>query len=560
MNRFKTIVMLLFAFIIGKPVNADNCCFKKDKDPWQVLMEVLAAHQVDTTGLEITSRLDIDSWEEINADLVKVYRVRKPVQIEKDDWLGSVVSAYMEEKYAKKRGEKYDYYKICYSPLIDDEYHSFMVKYPNSVYNRELESKGICVKQYFDWLSCMNDEHCHEVYRRYGESRCSYKGFLPLMEQNNKYRKTVEDWDALMLERNGNPDFDCNGYEVFISNHIGSLAGYNWVVYDSLRVCRQRQAWRAACDSHSIAGYRNYMNEYPQTKEANVAYRLIEDLTAWQQAVEANTHESYVYYYNEFPEGDSVVVAGERLKRIEEPYWQQAQKKNSITSYEQFVKRFPDGYYTAEALNRQLEMEIKKFNVKGNGTIDKLDLMGMSSKHGYSLLCFGNISKNDDAIMVSLIGNTPAKVTIKPSECQWVRVKNGEYRIYVTSKSGAEWSENGHGSITLEDGLYYQSWYSYVHLLNELVLSPELLELRYADAAATQKIDEEVDRRLVQEAEKLLAQKDIEAKRKVLTNMMRQYYELINDQEQYKQFVMDIQDDDSIDYVIMYLIDLLKSN
>ena len=76
MNRFKTVVLLLFAFIIGKPANADNYCFKKDKDPWQVLMEVLSAHQVDTTGLEITSRLDIDSWEVINADLVKAYRVR----------------------------------------------------------------------------------------------------------------------------------------------------------------------------------------------------------------------------------------------------------------------------------------------------------------------------------------------------------------------------------------------------------------------------------------------------------------------------------------------------
>lgn len=548
MKTFKTIFLLMsFTLMIVEPTHANNSCFRKEKDAWQILINVLDSYQVKTTDLDVTSRFSstlqdnnkLDLRNDIESDLAKAYRVKKPVSIEPNAMLGEIVCAFMEAKYARKNGEKYDYYKIRYSPVVDDEYLCFKAKYPNSRYNEELESKSSCVKQNAAWHSCKDNKDCHVVYDRYGVCCCPYDGYRVISERNNKCRKTMEDWDELQQSWDGGLGADGDRYAYFIQNH-DTLANYYTVAYDSLNVCRQRQAWHTACEEHSIEGYRSYVMNYPNSKEAFVAKLKIEEMVAWQQAVEANTHESYGMYYTNYPEGDSVAVAAEKLRLMEEEDWGKAQKQNTIRSYERFVAQYPNGYYTESALECQIRLEIERFKGKGKGSIDKLELEGISSRQGYGLLCFGNVGRNFD-ITVSMLGNTPVKVNMKPGQCQWVWAKNGEYQIYVTSSNGSEWEENGHGTVLIEDGLYYNRWYSWV---SSYYISPEQSKI-FIDEGASVRIDSEVVKRICSEVDKAMLL-DIDVQRKMLRNYYRQFCEKTNDKEEFEKILRDLEDDENV--------------
>lgn len=557
MKTIKTLILLTLVMMLVKPIHAGSFCFRKEKDPWQILIEVLDTYQVDTAGLNVTSPFDftlwsnnkLDYWQNIKQDLSKAYRVRKPVDIESDAMLGEVVCAYMEAKYAKKRGEKYDYLKISYSPSFW-AYLSFMAKYPDSNHNEELELKSACVAENISWRLSNDDDDRNMVYLQYGESHCSYNGFHSLSVQNNLYRKAVEDWKGVLLEQQKDPTFDCDRYEAFILNHAGSLVGFNWAVHDSLGICQQRMAWFTACELHSIDGYCDFVMDYPDSKEAETALRIIEDLSAWQLAVDDNTHASYSKYYREFPQGDSAMVAESKLKQMEEDAWQKACAKNTIESYESFVAQYPQGYYTETALKRQIDMEILKFDSKGKETIDKLEIIGISSRQGYGLICFGNVGKSND-ITVLLQGKTPVKVTLKPGQSQWVWAKNGEYKIFVTSSNGSEWEENGRGTVLVEDGVYHNSWYAWTSYFTHY--SDEMREILYTDKEARDRIADEALWRVYEEMEKF-EKTEIGVQKRMLKNCYRQYLEKENDKEEYEKLCRDLEDDENVGLLIRTLL------
>lgn len=553
MKTFKTLILVAIAIVFAEPAYANNFCFSKEKDAWQILIKVLDSYQVDTAGLHVTEDMvfllwksdKLDSWDDIAADLAKAYRVRKPVNVEPSTTLGEIVCIYMEAKYARKKGEKYDYLKICYSPRIQDEYPLFKAKYPNSIHNKELGLKSACVKQNMLWFLCDDDSDRNRVYKQFGESYCPYNGFRSLSDQNNRYRKAVEDWNALMQERDENPDFDCDLYASFALDHMGSLPGFNWAVNDSLNACRQRQDWHIACEVNTIDAYRIYVMDHPESKEAKRAVELIEDMTAWQQAVEINTHASYSKYYNDFPQGDRAWMAAQKLQQMEEGAWQEACRRNTIESYEQFVAQYPQGYYAESATSRQIELFVKKFHNKGKGQIDKLELIGCSSRPGYGLICFGNVGKNNN-IMVLLQGQTPVKTTIKPGQSQWVWVKNGEYHIYVTSNNGAAWEENGHGTVLVEDGLYFNSWYAWTSYFD---YPDEMREALYTDRVARDRIAKEVLQRTFSEMERLEGS-EISVQKRVLKNYYRQCLEKENDKNEYEKICWDLEDDANVGLLI----------
>ena len=548
MKTLRTLLLLTFAIMIGEPIHAEDLCFRKEKDAWRILIEVLDSHQVNTTGLNVATHLnqvlwDNNKWQErdgIIHDLAKAYRVRKPVYIQSDAMLGEIVSAYMEAKHSRKKGEKHDYLVACYSPCLYDLL-SFMAQYPNSKHFKELELKSACVKQNNSWQMCLDDNERYKVYQQYAVSYCPYEGFHTLADQNNQYRKAVEDWTILTMDRPGDFDCNCDIYASFIRDHSDALCGFNWAVYDSLSACQQRNAWLNACEQHSIEGYQDFVLEYPDSREAKRAIRIIEDMTAWQEAVDGDTHASYSKYYTNYPDGDSIVVAANKLKQIEEKAWQEACRRNTIESYEQFVAQYPQGYYTESALNRQIEMEIKKFDTKGKGCIDKLQLIGISSRPGYGLVCFGNVGKNYD-ITVLLQGKTPVKVTMKHGQSQWVWVKNGDYKIYVTSNNGSEWKENGHGTVTVEDGVYYNSWYAWTSYIN---YTNELREELYTDIDACYRITNEVAQRVYCEMEKF-EKLEIGIQKKMLINYFRQYLEKENNKEEYGKLCRDLENDANV--------------
>ena len=555
MKTLRTLLLLMFAIMFGEPTHADSFCFRKEKDAWRILIEVLDSHQVNTTGINVTTRLDQVLWDNnkwyewdgIIHDLTKAYRVRKPITIESDAMLGEIVSAYMEVKHSKKKGEKHDYLVVCYSPSLYDLL-SFMAQYPNSKHFKELELKSACVMQNNSWQMCLDDNERYTVYQQYGVSYCPYEGFHSLADQNNQCRKAVKDWIVLLMDQPVNHDCDCDLYASFILDHSSALCGLNWAVFDSLSACRQRNAWRNACEQHSIDGYQDFVLEYPDSREAKKAIRIIEDMTAWQVAVDDNTHASYSKYYTNYPDGDSVVAAANKLKQIEEEAWQKACRKNTIGSYEQFIAQYPQGYYYETALNRQIEMEIMKFNAKGKGSIDKLRLVGISSRSGYGLICFGNVGHNYD-ITVLLQGKTPIKVTMKHGQEQWVWVKNGEYKIYVTSSNGSEWKENGHGTVTVEDGVYYNSWFSWTSNIN---YTDEVIEELYTDKEALYRITNEVRQRIYNEMEKF-EELEIGVQKKMLINCFRQRLERESDKEEFGKLCKDLENEANVALLVQLI-------
>ena len=555
MKTMKTTFILCMSILFcgrsyGNPT--DILCFNK-KDPWKSLMSVVYAHGMDTTGLNVLSVFSLTDIKEISPDLAKTYRVNEPIQYNHAEMLGTVITDYMKSRYGNRNGEKYDYYKNRFNPTFSEsDYVAFVSNYPRSRYADELKSKALCLDQYGRWLFNKTNEESYETYRKYGVSRCPYPGFVSIAENNNSYRKTLEDWDQLQMELASIGWSDCEAYYTFKDSHTAHLTSFYWAIPDSIFQCEQRQqqrAWREACRMHTVEGYQNYLQHYPNTQETNEAQRRIEDITAWQRAVAENTHESYSYYYNEFLFGDSVNVAGERLRIMEESAWQKAQKRNTIASYESFVKQYPDGYYYNLALNRQLELELKKFNPKKGGAITKMELGGVSSQQAYSLLCFGNVGKDYD-ITVSLLGNTPVKAVLKPGQSHWARVRNGQYKIYVTSSNGSEWKENGHGNITLEDGLYAMTWYSYSYVsFIPIVVDSE----SFIDKSAEARISGEIEKRAQLEIDKLMKQ-DVSIKRKIVRNVARQKLEESNNRNEYEKIYKETEDDENVDLVLKYFL------
>lgn len=556
----KSIILCLAVLFCGSAYaeTTKTTCFNKQKDPWRSLMSVMYSHGIDTTGLDVTSVMSLTDIALVNSDLAKAYRVSEPIFFTENTMLGLIITDYMKVKYKNKNGEKYDYYKNRFDPLFDmDSYNKFMSQYPRSRHADELKSKALCLDQNYSWYTNKTDEENHDTYRQYGVSQCPYPGFVSIANENNLYRKTLEDWDQLQMELSSTDRSDCQVYDDFMRIHSGHLGGVYWVVSDSIAQCQQRQqqnAWRDARKMHTVEGYRNYLLLYPDSKEANEAERRIEDITAWQQAVEGNSHESFGRYYSEYPLGDSVAVAGEKLRIMEEAAWQKAQKNNTIGSYESFLKQYPNGYYSGLALNRQLELEIKKFNSNKGGTVTKLELAGFSSQQGYSLLCFGNIGINDD-ITVSLLGSSPVKVVLKPGQSHWAKVKNGQYKIYVTSSNGSKWEEKGHGNLYVEDGLYDEMWYSYTYSTFIPTVTPTF-DSKFIDRTAFNRISKEIDERIELEMKKLMKQ-DINSKRKVLRNVFRQFYEDNNNQQEYERMIRETEDDDNVNDTLEYLFETM---
>lgn len=554
MKTMKTTFILCLAMLFnclayGK--TTEISFFIKKKTPWQSLMSVMHSHGMDTTNLNVLSYIPLTDIEEISPDLAKTYRVSKPIKYYDAEMLGTIITDYMIVKYGNRNKEKYDYYKNRFNPDFDvSDYETFVSTYPNSRYADELKSKALCLEEQFSWIRNNTYEKSQEIFRKYEDNLCLYIGYVSIANDNMAYRRTIEDWEQLQMQLAYTDRLDCAAYYTFMDSHFRHLQGFYKMISDSISQCQQRQqqkAWLEACIEHTVDGYENYLLLYPYSQEANEAKRRIEDITAWQQAVSENTHESYSYYYNEFPSGDSVNVAGERMKIMEEPAWQKAQKQNTIASYESFLNQYPNGYYSNLALNQQLELEIKKFNCKKGGAITKMELIGVCSQQAYSWLCFGNVGKDYD-INILLQGSTPVKVALKPGQSHWARVKNGQYKIYVTSSNGSEWEENGHGSLNVEDGVYAQSWYSYAY--NTLFPTITIINKEaFIDQLALNNFSEAAYNRAQLEVNKL-SEKDMDSKRKVLRNVTRQKLEEANNQIEYEKIIRETEDDENVNLML----------
>ena len=85
------------------------------------------------------------------------------------------------------------------------------------------------------------------------------------------------------------------------------------------------------------------------------------------------------------------------------------------------------------------------------------------------------------------------------------------------------------------------------------------LHSNYIDQTANDRLSTELLERIQLELEKLLKQ-DITSKKKVLRNVLRQFYEENNNREEYERIIRDTENDDNVNGILRLLLDDLYEN
>jgi len=285
-----------------------------------------------------------------------------------------------------------------------------------------------------------------------------------------------------MLVKSNQGNTDCTIYSNYLEQY-GSDSFFGDLANDSLNRCFDRNAWQHTLEQGTMEAYETYVRDFPEGQYTRYAQNKIDDWKAWQTACEKNSYVGYCDYFNDFPEGDSVNSAIAKMKQKEQVWWDNAQKKNTLAAYDDFIDRFPRGYYSSEAKNKAGEMRLESVKDE-NETIDGLSEFGKYSQFGYSLIGLVNLDKKI-TMTISLIGKTGQKVVLEHGKSQWVKVKNGKYKILVQASG----HENWWGNVEFENMIYADGWYSTPNFLFPPKLDEEaqreldLLEQEYAKEA-----------------------------------------------------------------------------
>ncbi len=134
------------------------------------------------------------------------------------------------------------------------------------------------------------------------------------------------------------------------------------------------EAWATAQQADTIRGYEDYLEAWPEGLHADKARARIAEIKAaedarqraireaaeaearaWEEAARGNTVESYQTYLDGFPAGKNADEARNRIAALQasaadEAAWASAKAANRAQSYEQYLNAFPQGKYAAEAI------------------------------------------------------------------------------------------------------------------------------------------------------------------------------------------------------------------
>ena len=123
------------------------------------------------------------------------------------------------------------------------------------------------------------------------------------------------------------------------------------------------------------------------------------------------------------------------------------------------MAQYPNGYYANEAQNKITEIRLAPY-LKEAPSFNSISHVGFYSHPGFSLICLGNIDKNNK-MTISLKGPTGFSKTLAPGKYEWVRVRNGSYKILVQASK----TENWWGNATFENKMYAGAWSTYTNTL-----------------------------------------------------------------------------------------------
>lgn len=178
------------------------------------------------------------------------------------------------------------------------------------------------------------------------------------------------------------------------------------------------------------------------------ANEMIDELELWNKAVASERYEDYCNYYVDYPDGLFAEKAIEKIQQKETADWKAALTNNSIKAYEDFVKKYPIGYYASNVQSLITELRLAPF-LNTPPSFNDITAFGPYPHPGYSLVCLGNVDKQN-TIRISFTGPTGFTKSFKAGSFEWIRVKNGNYKILVQASD----TENWWGKALFENRVY----------------------------------------------------------------------------------------------------------
>lgn len=450
--RFKTMTFLVCMFCCCCAISAHTASVEeaqKKASPFATISTLLQDQGMDNVSL--LTVIPSETLNLISPQLKKVLKVKDYVSFDTNSTVGNVLTTLLKSKYGKKSNEKNDFFSIQYSTSSSD-FEKYLKKYPHSKFADEAKARFNCFKENELWLTAQEDE-TKDAYEAFADlcaknTVCNYEGCEGIGMQNRKMAEAISKWYALADRSKGN---DPSLFSDYISQY-GSYSPFAAEATDSLNVNQDRFDWNVASTKDNKAAYESYLAKHKKGLYSSRAENLVEELDLWEKAKTSGKYTDYCAYYAEYPEGKHADETIAKLKQEEEAAWAQAKKTNTIKSYENFVNKYPSGYYANDAQNKISDLRLAPF-LNDPASIGDLTYLGGYSQPGYSLIFFGNADKSK-TITFSLTGPTGFSKSVKPGNYEWVKVKNGKYKILLQASN----TENYWGSCSFEDRIYGDSW------------------------------------------------------------------------------------------------------
>lgn len=436
----------------------------KSVSPYKLFYDLWQQNACGSDELSLITPVTEETANIIVPTLKKELKVKNDVQFEYPSNVGTILTTLLKEKYGKKSNVKNDFLSIQYSTNCDD-FYNYLKKYPNSKYAAEAIARAECFRCYEMMLTAIKEKtrKSYEAFVTYNTEhlQCNYEGCAVVSQNNNVIASEITEWYAIADRSTGSNPTIYRDYESYFEKY-GDKGMFAKEASDSIRINKDRFDWNIASSENTIAAYEKYIKAHLYGLYYWKANLIMSEMKLWEKAETSGKYEDYCTYYSEFTEGMYAEKAVEKIKQFETDAWNKAKSKNTLAAYEEFLKIFPSGYYASEAGNKVAELRLALYKDQASSFND-ITKYGFYSKPGYSLICIGNVDK-DKNITISLTGPTGFSKTISPGHYEWVKVKNGNYKVLVQASNANNWWGTAH----FENGVYAEAWYSYFLLSKNL--------------------------------------------------------------------------------------------
>lgn len=140
-------------------------------------------------------------------------------------------------------------------------------------------------------------------------------------------------------------------------------------------------------------------------------------------------------------------------------------------------------------------------------------------KIGHSVFFVGNSCKAI-SYTISFLGSSTLEVSLEPRQHRWIELKNGLYKIKVTTASGIEWWPYGMEEVNIEDAIYAGFWFDFFGMNRTTI---DFAELDDYDQRTTDVMYNIVINRAIEELSSLM-RLDYKTQRMLMLHFMQKIY------------------------------------